>query len=130
MLEEEKEKLKEKFSLFFEDKLQFLEKKFREDLSHIEEMKYEFVDNCLKVLNDQPKESEEKIILEDIEKKHEKEHKEEKKHEKEHKEEKKMKKKIRKKRKLKKNIKMKKKMKKKIRKKNKTKKNIKMKKKQ
>ena len=80
MLEEEKEKLKEKFSLFFEDKLQFLEKKFREDLSHIEEMKYEFVDNCLKILNDQPKESEEKILLEDIEKKHEKEHKEEKKH--------------------------------------------------
>ena len=90
MLEEEKEKLKEKFSLFFEDKLQFLEKKFREDLSHIEEMKYEFVDNCLKILNDQPKESEEKILLEDIEKKHEKEHKEEKKNEKENKEEKKI----------------------------------------
>ena len=90
MLEEEKEKLKEKFSLFFEDKLQFLEKKFREDLSHIEEMKYEFVDNCLKVLNDQPKESEEKIILEDIEKKQEKDHKEEKKNEKDHKEEKKI----------------------------------------
>ena len=90
----EQEKLKEKLSTFFEEKLSSLHKKLTNDIEEIEKLKYEFVDDCIKNLDKELKERE--IILEEHEKKHEKHHSDikekkhnenkEKKNEKEHKE--------------------------------------------
>ena len=100
----EQEKLKEKLSSFFEEKLSSLQKKFTNDIEKIEKLKYEFVDNCIKNLDKELKEREIRINQEEHHKKHEKEHgdikekkhneNKDKKHEKEHKEEHKIEKEI------------------------------------
>ncbi len=92
----DQEKLKEKLSSFFEGKLSSLHTKFTKDIEEIEKLKYEFVDDCIKNLDKELKEREEKIIEEEHDKKHEKHHSDikekkhnenkEKKNEKEHKE--------------------------------------------